>query len=752
MKDEIRIVGSSSKQRFSLSDYKSNRNTKLKSPEVSNSSNSNSFAVQAKSELENLQFLFNNPESDSVKSSSGTPKTNSKNDMKRLINPERMNMIYNQEDDAYKTASPEEKIDKKRSMIQKSRDPSSHSTDKNREHNSYSINSPMAIDFGDSPTSHDNEENQWDIDIPLDNTWNGEAKSPESDLKPIDKFEDSETFVNSRKDFSEEPNSKRKRNFDNDNDNSYKANSFRDSSSDFGKNPRSEQNSVVKGYISPRKDGTPQQEYNRDTDSRNSSINPSSSKRSNITTSQSGVIITDTDIRSKRNNRRFNPSSPPRFNRDDFEKKRHSQNDENYDTKDRYSSQHPSNDDSYARNHNRPTHYSSDLPPLNVIRSDRGYNLPKKENEISIVSIFSYQDSGVIIGSRGSHLDSLRRTVSDVNWHISSTRIVNQDRLLTVRGRSEDVSRAYFELANHFISQNMYTDIPVPPLRHDMKKNIDTSSPPVALRFIVHNQTCGAVIGHNSDTLHSIRRESRVTKLRVYPGFLSGTRERVIEVIGTPRSIKEAVYQIGLSVLKAHGDSEITYEPIKDGIANFLLDQGAPECSINLITSRFPDRKRNTSGNYEYNSEDDYKFRIKDGDRSYSAKSRTPLDNDGRNERQSNRFDSEPFNQRNTNNISKTPRDRRDQFESNNRERRSFKDQENYDSVDESKNRNGDWEDKGPSSRNERRDIYSNNSRENLRTPGSRNKRDAGDREYKDSGSNKKPRSSKNIDTPHRGR
>ncbi|OMJ08264.1 Poly(rC)-binding protein 3, partial [Smittium culicis] len=375
-------------------------------------------------------------------------------------------------------------------------------------------------------------------------------------------------------------------------------------------------------------------------------------KKPNTITSENGVIITDTTIRTPRN--KFSKPysrNTPRSSRNSSSLSRNS-NDTKPENQKEYSNESSINENNDHKNGIK----SHEDPQVSRSNSSLSYSSnressTKRSSNISIVSIFSYIDSGVIIGSRGYHLDSLREIVPEVNWHITSTRYNGQDRLLTIRGRSEEISRAYYYLANHFISEKVFTEISISQLSSEDKNSIDTSSPLIALRFIVHNKTCGAVIGHNSDNLYQIKKKSRVAKLRVYPDFLSGTRERVIEVIGTPKSIREAVFQIGLAVEKGNYDLSIAYSPVKDGIGDFLFDQGAPESSINFVSGKNNDNYRNSRLSNRDNSngtksDDDFddrrisNFKTSDESNLYKSTDNSPS-NDNRRERQSDRRHSE---------------------------------------------------------------------------------------------------------------
>ncbi|PVU95098.1 hypothetical protein BB561_002053 [Smittium simulii] len=211
------------------------------------------------------------------------------------------------------------------------------------------------------------------------------------------------------------------------------------------------------------------------------------------------------------------------------------------------------------------------------------------DSDITLRSVFPYEDGGIIIGTRGCHLDKLRKTVPKVSWYISGSITDMQDRLLVISGRSEDVAEAYGELAKHFLSQQAYIDYNLPFSPSSSQSDIDSAEPFFAIRFLIPHRTCGAIIGYNSDTLHSIKQKGKAYRLKVYQEFFCSSRERIIEVIGTPKSVREVTLFIAKQVEKVLSRDQRysnLYSPRRNGLRHFLLDQGTPERCINLVYSK----------------------------------------------------------------------------------------------------------------------------------------------------------------------
>ncbi|PWA02436.1 hypothetical protein BB558_001413 [Smittium angustum] len=222
-------------------------------------------------------------------------------------------------------------------------------------------------------------------------------------------------------------------------------------------------------------------------------------------------------------------------------------------------------------------------------RSPGSLSTNQNEKSLSVRAVFPYHDGGIIIGARGSHLTKLRRAVPDVEWQISGNTVEHDDRLLVVKGTPEDISEAFCELSRHFISQNAYTNIPEFSKSSKNNKDIDSSEPFIAIRFLLPHRTCGSVIGHNNDILNSIRAKSRAYRLKVYHKFFFDSRERIVEVVGTPNSVRKVTLSICRQVeefLSGDQHSSLLYKPRKNGLNEFLIDQGASEHSIGLVYNR----------------------------------------------------------------------------------------------------------------------------------------------------------------------
>ncbi|KAJ1917447.1 RNA binding protein, heterogenous nuclear RNP-K like protein [Mycoemilia scoparia] len=246
---------------------------------------------------------------------------------------------------------------------------------------------------------------------------------------------------------------------------------------------------------------------------------------------------------------------------------------------------HSRSPDSRCRTSDRRTNSRENKGSSHARSSRRDRSSSRDKKRLSMRSVFAYEDGGIIIGSRGVHLSKLRRTVPEVEWNISTESNDKQDRVLEIKGPMDKIAEAYQALADHFISQNVHIDFPLPVHSSNPRENVDTSEPFVAIRLLLPHKTCGAIIGRNSETLIETRIKCRARRLYVYRDRIPSTRERVVEIIGTPISIKKIFLELGKQVERTLADDQADstlYRPARDGIRKFLRSQDVQESKVTL--------------------------------------------------------------------------------------------------------------------------------------------------------------------------
>ncbi|KAJ2477442.1 RNA binding protein, heterogenous nuclear RNP-K like protein [Coemansia sp. RSA 2131] len=222
-------------------------------------------------------------------------------------------------------------------------------------------------------------------------------------------------------------------------------------------------------------------------------------------------------------------------------------------------------------------------------------------DKVSMRCVFPYEDGGIIIGLRGAHLSKLRRAVQAVDWRISNETNDRQDRILVVRGTIGDIAKAFCELAEHFISQGMYVDYP-PQTRGRGSKEVDVSRPFIPIRLLMPHKTCGAIIGQKSETLINTRINCAARRVYVYRERIADSRERVVEVVGTPKSIARVMEVLGEQVARTltndQAESDL-YIPERDGLRKFLSKQGVPRSRVSLESLKSSNSDKSTKDTTE---------------------------------------------------------------------------------------------------------------------------------------------------------
>ncbi|KAJ2826846.1 RNA binding protein, heterogenous nuclear RNP-K like protein, partial [Coemansia furcata] len=210
--------------------------------------------------------------------------------------------------------------------------------------------------------------------------------------------------------------------------------------------------------------------------------------------------------------------------------------------------------------------------------SRRSRSQSPSRDKISMRCVFPYEDGGIIIGLRGAHLTKLRRAMPDVDWRISNETNDRQDRILVIKGT------AFKELAEHFISQGMHVEYP-PQTRGRGNEDVDVAKPFVPMRLLIPHKTCGAIIGQKSETLINTRISCGARRVYVYRERIANSRERVVEIVGTPASIAKVMMVLGEQVgrtLTSDQQESDPYSPERDGLRQFLSKQGVPRTRVNL--------------------------------------------------------------------------------------------------------------------------------------------------------------------------
>ncbi|KAJ2805689.1 Insulin-like growth factor 2 mRNA-binding protein 3 [Coemansia guatemalensis] len=130
----------------------------------------------------------------------------------------------------------------------------------------------------------------------------------------------------------------------------------------------------------------------------------------------------------------------------------------------------------------------------------------------------------------------------------------------------------------------MHVDYP-PQTRGRGTKDVDTSKPFIPIRLLIPHKTCGAIIGQKSETLINTRVKCEARRVYVYRERISDSRERVVEIVGTPNSIAKVMVVLGEQIARTLNSDQMEsdpYIPERDGLRKFLSKQGVPRARVSL--------------------------------------------------------------------------------------------------------------------------------------------------------------------------
>ncbi|PWA02303.1 hypothetical protein BB558_001561 [Smittium angustum] len=571
MSDEISIAGSASvKQRFSLSDYKSKRGSVYTSPE---SKGNKTILFEGKTELENLEILLGSTRNQiAIAHNNERPKT-----------PGYSNSADLEGDWGFSSSQKSENIQQKDHFNQTNSDPWEVKFDLDQTWPTTQSKTPETPknDFNDIKESDRNSKSENNKSEHRDNRFKDNRHKSSRSSRNRSRSRSLNRSNNKHRD-SRNRNSTRSRH----KDRNQNTNRNRSPSNDFNHKPHKsvKNDSTSKNNTNNEKRNGREKNRNHDserlktsTEKTHSFLDRNRRKSNHIDNNNSSNL---------KNSKSSDNTSPTTKSNDESRRPHKSNNNDSIKNNTRSNNTRPDNKSlSPIRNHlsdndtqskeNRTTKRRDnsrekrsdtykETSKSSRKRSPGSLSTNQNEKSLSVRAVFPYHDGGIIIGARGSHLTKLRRAVPDVEWQISGNTVEHDDRLLVVKGTPEDISEAFCELSRHFISQNAYTNIPEFSKSSKNNKDIDSSEPFIAIRFLLPHRTCGSVIGHNNDILNSIRAKSRAYRLKVYHKFFFDSRERIVEVVGTPNSVRKVTLSICRQVeefLSGDQHSSLLYKP-----------------------------------------------------------------------------------------------------------------------------------------------------------------------------------------------
>ncbi|KAJ3120231.1 RNA binding protein, heterogenous nuclear RNP-K like protein [Nowakowskiella sp. JEL0407] len=155
---------------------------------------------------------------------------------------------------------------------------------------------------------------------------------------------------------------------------------------------------------------------------------------------------------------------------------------------------------------------------------------------LTLRSLVTTKEAGVVIGKAGKNVAEVR-DLTGVKAGVSKVIQGVHERILSVSGSLDSVSKAYGLIAKHLLENSIATST-----------NPSQSQTNTTLRLLVSHQLMGSIIGKAGAKIKEIQ-ESSGAKIVIAKEMLSQSTERVIEVYGLVDSIQIAVHHIGECIL-----------------------------------------------------------------------------------------------------------------------------------------------------------------------------------------------------------
>ncbi|KAG0143553.1 hypothetical protein CROQUDRAFT_661080 [Cronartium quercuum f. sp. fusiforme G11] len=206
-----------------------------------------------------------------------------------------------------------------------------------------------------------------------------------------------------------------------------------------------------------------------------------------------------------------------------------------------------------------PTHSNSSPDKPTTIRpnglpiNSTGAGADPASN-VTLRSLVSTKEAGVIIGKGGKTVAEIREQTGTKAGVSKSVQGVH-DRIFSVSGGLDGVSKAYAIVAEAILQNPLAATDPsltVPP----------PTATTTSIRVLVSHNLMGSIIGRQGSKIKEIQDASGV-RMVASKEMLPQSTERVVEVQGTPESIRLAIYEIGKCLMddweRAHGT--VLYQP-----------------------------------------------------------------------------------------------------------------------------------------------------------------------------------------------
>jgi heterogeneous nuclear rnp K-like protein 2 len=206
----------------------------------------------------------------------------------------------------------------------------------------------------------------------------------------------------------------------------------------------------------------------------------------------------------------------------------------------------------------QPT-YNAYVGPKDVTAatSEKGEEKANSTNTpfmLTLRSLVTTKEAGVVIGKAGKNVADVREETG-VKAGVSKVVPGVYERVLSITGALESVSKAYAIVAKHLLDNPLST-------HNSHFHNPSNMSDHTTLRLLVPHQLMGSIIGKAGTKIREIQEQSGC-KIIISKEMLPQSTERIIEIFGLVDSIQSAVQYIGECVLNDmdRASGSIPYNP-----------------------------------------------------------------------------------------------------------------------------------------------------------------------------------------------
>lgn len=201
----------------------------------------------------------------------------------------------------------------------------------------------------------------------------------------------------------------------------------------------------------------------------------------------------------------------------------------------------------------------------------------KKEDDSSTVSVRMYcpvKEAGAIVGKKGEKITHIREK-ANVRIYVSENLKNVPERVISVKGSSEDVARAFGLITRAILEE------PEDEPASMMSKQYN-------LKLLVPHPMVGYIIGKSGSKFREIE-ENSAAKLKAAEQVLPYSTDRVLSVTGVGDAIHIAVYYI-CQVMQQHKDCLKKHKIIFYNPANFRpqLPAGTPMMNMPMAPQQNP--------------------------------------------------------------------------------------------------------------------------------------------------------------------